>query len=252
VRTLSALTRISCSTCDHPLHFVDIMMLLPHQVQDILADVLRRAGTASSRYAARLFRPVQQQQQQGPAGSAENGGSSLPAAAVAAGTHPANSGKDITSSSSSSSAAAAAAGDGTGKAAATTASGYWYSSSASLNLNKLGTAASMQLYEPGDAAALVAAADNDIDDATWLALIQRNSDPSPDPNPNAYKCPMPQLQVSSLRPQLALAAQLLAAAAVEPQWARGFGVVGSSNARLWFDAAAWDGVIKVLLLLLTR
>jgi hypothetical protein len=110
----------------------------------------------------------------------------------------------------------------------------------------------MQLYELGDAAALVAAADNDIDDDTWLALIQRNSDPNPAPHPNAYKCPMPQLQVSGLRPQLAQAAQLLSAAGVEPQWARGFGVGGSSNAGLWFEAAAWDRVIKVLLLLLTR
>jgi hypothetical protein len=148
---------------------------------------------------------------------------------------------------------AAAAGGAAGQGAATTAAaGYWYSSSASLDLDELSTAASMQLYELGNAAALVAAADKDIDDDTWLALIQRNSDPSPAPHPNAYKCPMPHLSVSSLRPRLAQAGLLLAAAAVEPQWLRGFGVRGSAKAGLWFEAAAWDGVIKVLLLLLTR
>jgi hypothetical protein len=117
---------------------------------------------------------------------------------------------------------------------------------------ELSTAASMQLYELGDAAALVSAADNELDDDTWLALMQRNSDPNPEPHPAAYRCPMPQLQVSSLRPRLAQASLLLPAAAAEPQWLRGFGLRGSSNSALWFDAAAWDRVIRMLLLLLTR
>lgn len=223
-------------------------LLLLLQVQDVVSDVLRAAGIATSRYAARLFRPAgttaaakgssrketQQRHQDSKTSAADQPQAYAPTAAAPA--------------------APAALDDNKTKdpdnLVSAAASGFWYSDSCegSADLESL-------QYNLGEVGGALLSDDDvitEITDEQWLALIQRNSSPDRKPVSSAEhgsSCPMPQLQVSSLRPRLAEANMLLGAAGVEPQWLRGFGVWGSGH---WFDTGAWAKVIQTLLLLLTR
>ncbi|KAF8059743.1 Heat shock 70 kDa protein [Scenedesmus sp. PABB004] len=94
------------------------------------------------------------------------------------------------------------------------------------------------LYALGDAGSgLVVAESLTLEE--WRNVMRRNTDPRPPPAPGAYRCPLPEAPVASLRPRLAAARMLLGAAAVEPQWMRG-------GAAAWFDAAAWAASLSAL------
>ncbi|WIA43121.1 hypothetical protein OEZ86_009637 [Tetradesmus obliquus] len=252
--------------------------LASEQVQDIMADVLRSAGGATSRCAAHLFRPLQQQSSAGlqagdDATAATSGldGTAATAAAAAAALNTARKNDDSTAAGPSALSLSKQQQQQQqrqrrrqqqqhttlrpseelaqlARAASQLEEGY--------EADALAAAAAAAAAADSKAHVLAAAAANEITDAAALALMQRNSTPqspagaahhSPPAADHSSSC-----HVSSLRPRLAQAGLLLGAAAAEPQWLRGFGVPGSKNAGLWFEPDAWRRLLQSLMLLLTR
>eukprot|EP00879_Flechtneria_rotunda_P012322 GHRR01012869.1.p1 GENE.GHRR01012869.1~~GHRR01012869.1.p1 ORF type:complete len:957 (+),score=306.37 GHRR01012869.1:270-3140(+) len=199
-----------------------------HDVQNIVSDVMRSAGVATSRYSARLFRPVQ-------GSTATYAGNANSAAADSA------------------TGAAVASNNGTDSEAGTAAAAVGKLQGANSSGTTLQVYTQMDrfdsLYSLGDAG-LAFVLEEPLTDKEWLAIIQRNSSPNPTSNPTGYACPIPQQPPGALRPKLAMLTNLLLpAVAVEPHLLReGF----SQGSKGWMNPLAWGKVATTLQLLITR
>jgi hypothetical protein len=207
------------------------------QAQDVLADVMQRAGVCLSRQASRLFTPGL------PSRITDAG------AAVKGGQHPrraATQAVDLAIAYRPALTTKAIVDDGATLGSIDTPGSHVAKDQAA------------QLYAVGQAGvALKCVGSLDLDE--WTKLMDRNTQPAPillsccdlDGGADGQQrhASMPVMRVTLLRPKLAQTRTLLASASVEPPWLRS-AACGGTEGR--WDAAAWERVANTVGVLLTR